>query len=274
MKDCNVLLINDICSYGKASLTVNIPVLSAFGIKVSPLITVLLSNHTAFESFCAFDLTSQLEQIVNELKKRNAKFDALYIGWLASDEQVDIVIDIIEYFKIKIVLLDPILGDNGKLYSSMTEKHIKSLKRILKYATIITPNITELCLLLDKNPTKKYTEDNVIEMAKELSNMVSENVIVTSVEKDNKFGSLAYNKKNNDITASYFDKINVAMPGTGDAFASALLGYILNDYSIEDSLKKATQFIYTAIELSVKENDNRIYGISIEKRLNLLKDLF
>ena len=156
----------------------------------------------------------------------------------------------------------------------MTEKHIKSLRRILKYAAIVTPNITELCLLLDKDPSKKYTEDNIIEMAKELSNTASENIIVTSVEKDDKFGSLAYNKQNNNITTSYFDKINIAMPGTGDAFASALLGYVLNGDSIEDALKKATKFIYTAIELSVKENDNRIYGISIEKRLHLLKDLF
>ena len=84
----NVLLLNDLCSYGKASLTVNIPVLSYFGIKVSPLISVILSNHTAFESFCAFDLTNELERIVEELKKRNPKFDAFYVGWISSGKRV------------------------------------------------------------------------------------------------------------------------------------------------------------------------------------------
>ena len=102
-KDLNVLLLNDLCSYGKASLTVNIPILSYFGIKVSPLVSVLLSNHTAFESFCAFNLTEQLEKIVGELKIRNPKFDAFYVGWIASGKQPDIVIDIIKSFDISLM---------------------------------------------------------------------------------------------------------------------------------------------------------------------------
>ena len=105
-KDLSVLIINDLCSYGKASLTVNIPVLSAFGVKVSPLISVLLSNHTAFETFCAFNLTEELEAIVKELKLRKPKFDAFYIGWLSSGKQPEIVIDIIKHFNFKTVLLD------------------------------------------------------------------------------------------------------------------------------------------------------------------------
>ena len=267
-KDLNVLLLNDLCSYGKASLTVNIPILSYFGIKVSPLISVLLSNHTAFESFCAFNLTDQLEKIVEELKIRNPKFDAFYVGWIASGKQPDIVIDIINHFKIGIILVDPILGDNGKLYPSMSDEHVNSMKNIIKYADIVTPNITELSVLLDKDPSKLYNEKEVIEMAKELSKIGPKTVIVTSVSKDNKIGCLCYS--DNNIITSYYPKIDISIPGTGDAFGSSLLGYILKGNSIEEAVKKATKFIYNSVEASVKNNDDRLYGISIEKRLSLL----
>lgn len=269
-KDFNVLLLNDLCSYGKASLTVNIPVLSYFGIKVSPLISVLLSNHTAFESFCAFDLTEQLEKIIEQLKLRNPKFDAFYVGWISSGKQPDIVIDIIKHFNIDTILIDPILGDNGKLYPSMSKEHVISMKNIIKHADIITPNITELAVLLDKDPSNKYSEDEVKQMAQDISKMGPKTVIVTSVSKDEYVGCLCYD--NNNFITSYYPKINIMIPGTGDAFGSSLLGYILKGYSIKESLEKATKFIYKAVELSVKDNDDRLYGISIEKRLHLLDD--
>ena len=271
MKDLNVLIINDLCSYGKASLTVNIPVLSAFGIKISPLISVLLSNHTAFNSFCAFDLTKELEAIIKELKLRKPKFDAFYIGWLSAGKQPEIVIDIIKDFNFQIVLLDPILGDNGKLYPSMSDEHVKSMKGLLKYSTIATPNITELAVLLDKNPSEKYSEKEIEEMAKTLSEMGPKTVIVTSVEKENQLGCLCYNE--NKIITKYYDKINISMPGTGDAFGSSLLGYILKGETIENALNKATKFIYSSVKASfeeIKSEEERIYGIAIEKRLNLL----
>ena len=225
-KDLNVLIINDLCSYGKASLTVNIPVLSAFGIKVSPLISVLLSNHTAFETFCAFNLTEELEAIVKELKLRKPKFDAFYIGWLSS----------------------------GKI--------------LLKYSTIATPNITELAVLLDKDPSKKYNEKEIEKMAKKLSKIGPKTVIVTSVEKENKLGCLCFGE--NKIITKYYNKIDISMPGTGDAFGSSLLGYILNGNSIEKALNKATKFVYSSVKDSVEEKDDRLFGIAIEKRLNLL----
>lgn len=271
-KDLHVLIINDLCSYGKASLTVNIPVLSAFGMKVSPLISVLLSNHSAFDSFCSFDLTKELEAIVKELKLKKPKFDAFYIGWLSAGKQPEIVIDIIKYFNFKTVLLDPILGDYGKLYSSMSDKHVKSMKSLLKYATIVTPNITELAVLLDKDPAKKYSEKEIKEMAKTLFDMGPKTVIVTSVEKENKLGCLYYTK--DKIITKYYNKIDIGFPGTGDAFGSSLLGYILKGETIESALNKATKFVYSLVKASfkeIKEDKDRIYGISIEKRLNLLK---
>ena len=209
----NVLLLNDLCSYGKASLTVSIPVLSHFGIKVSPLISVILSNHTAFESFCAFDLTQQLEKIVEELKIRKPDFDAFYVGWIASGKQPSIVVDIIKSFNIGIILIDPILGDNGKLYPSMSDEHVNSMKELMKYADIATPNITELAILLGKDPSLKYNEEEVKDMAKELAEIGPKTVIVTSVVKDDKIGCLCF--ENNNIITSYYPKINIDIKDKG-----------------------------------------------------------
>ncbi|PTY40156.1 pyridoxamine kinase [Brachyspira hampsonii] len=264
----NVLILNDLCSYGKASLTVNIPILSHFGIKVSPLVSVILSNHTAFESFCAFDLTEQLEKIVEELKLRKPNFDAFYVGWIASGKQPDIVVDIIKSFNIGTILIDPILGDNGKLYPSMSNEHVNAMKELIKYADIATPNITELAILLGKDPSIKYNEEEVKDMAIELSKIGPKTVIVTSVSKDDNIGSLCY--KDNNIITSYYPKIDIMIPGTGDAFGASLLAYILKGDTIENALKKSTKFIYNCVEASIKDNDNRVYGIAIEKRLNLL----
>ena len=267
-KDLNVLILNDLCSYGKASLTVNIPILSYFGIKVSPLVSVILSNHTAFESFCAFNLTEQLENIIKELKIRNPKFDAFYIGWIDATRQKDIVIDIINSFKIERVIIDPILGDYGKLYPSISSENVIYMKSIIKYADIIMPNITELAILLNKDPTLNYTEKEIINMCKELSQTGSKTIIVTSVIKENSVGCLYY--RNNDIITSYYPKINVNMAGTGDAFGSSFLGYILKGYSIKESLDKATKFVYISVKKAIEDNDDILYGIAVEKRLNLL----
>ncbi len=264
----NVLLLNDLCAYGKASLTINIPILSYLGIKVSPLVSTILSNHTAFDSFYAFDLTEPLEKIVEELKIRNPKFDAFYLGWISSEKQSLIVKDIIKHFDVNIILIDPILGDNGKLYPSMSDKHVNSMKEMIKYADIVTPNITELAILLDKDPSIEYREEEVRNMAEELSKMGPKAVIVTSVIKDKDIGCLYYQ---NDNTASiYYPKIDISIPGTGDAFSSSLLGYILKGDSIENALKKSAEFIYNSVKESTEDNDDIVYGISIENRLHLL----
>ena len=267
----NILIINDLCTYGKAALTVNIPILSYLGIEVSPLVSVILSNHTAFESFYACSLTEQLENIVKELKIRKPDFDAFYIGWISSEKQPEIIIDLIQHFKFNNIMLDPILGDNGKLYSSITDKHIDAMRKIIKYSTIATPNITELAILTDKDPKKQYSENEIVNMCIELEKMGANTIVVTSVEKySDKIGCLSYS--NGDINTIYNKKINISIPGTGDAFASTLLGFILKNKSINEALKISTDFVFQMIDEAIKDNDDIIHGIIPEKRLKLLNN--
>lgn len=267
-RNINVLALNDICSYGKVSLTVNIPILSSFSIKVSPLPTVLLSNHTQFESFCAFDLTDQLVAIVEELKNRTKKFDAFYVGWISGERQVELAFKIKNDFEIPLTVIDPILGDNGKLYAPITDKHVLDMKRLITCADIITPNITEAAALLGYNMTEKVDLETLKKWALELTKLGPKSVVITSVEKGDKIGSLCYS--NNKISEYYYDKVPLHIPGTGDAFGSALLGYILTGLSLEDATNRATKFVYEAVLKAKEEGDDATYGIAIEKRLSLL----
>ena len=266
----NILIINDLCTYGKAALTVNIPILSYLGIEVSPLVSVILSNHTAFESFYAYSLTEQLENIIKELKKRNPKFDAFYIGWISSEKQPEIIIDLVEHFKFKNIMIDPILGDNGELYSSITNNHINAMRKIIKYSNIATPNITELAILTDNDPTKKYSENEIVNMCKDLEKIGAQTIVVTSVEKEEKVGCLLYSKDR--VYTIYNKKINISIPGTGDAFASTLIGFLLKGKSINEALNIATNFVFTMIDEAIKDNDNIIHGIVPERRLKLLNN--
>lgn len=268
-KDLNVLILNDLCCYGKASLTVNIPVLSSFGIIVSPLPTALLSNHTQFESFCSFDLTEKLLSIIKDIKLKNPTFDALYIGWLSSEKQADIAINIINDFNINFVILDPILGDNGKLYGPMSSSQVSAMRKLLKYSNIITPNTTEAAALLGYELNTKLDKKISVDWAEKLSKLGPQTVVITSIENNDKIGTLYYQKE--DIETYFYNKIPLSIPGTGDAFASSLLGYILKGKNIKEAVKEATKFVYMAVEQAFNDNDSRLYGISIEKRLHLLK---
>ena len=266
--DLNVIVLNDICSYGKVSLTINIPVLSAFSIKVSPLPTVLLSNHTQYSSFCAFDLTDYLFKIVEELKLRDAKFDAFYIGWLGHEKQVDLAVSIIKDFNIPLTMVDPILGDNEHLYTPITDKNVENMIRLLKHADIVIPNTTEFNALLSKPLDKKPSLDEIKSNIKELEALGPKKIVVTSIEVDGKVGSLC--SDNGKMSEYLQPKVPIHIPGTGDAFGSALLGYMLKGASLEEATDKATLFMYKSVKAAKDENDDRIFGIAIEKRLSLL----
>ncbi len=267
-KDLNVIVMNDMCSYGKVSLTVNIPVLSAFSIKVSPLPTVLLSNHTQYPSFCAFDMTKYLVEIIKEIKKLKVKFDAFYIGWLGDRAQVDLAISIIEDFNIPITLIDPILGDNEKLYSPITNEQVSNMRELIKYGDIIVPNTTEFSALMGLDINEKPSINTIKENIYKLRDLGPKNIIVTSVVENEKVGTMTL--ANDKITTHLLSKLPIHIPGTGDAFASSFLGYLLRSMSIEEASVKATDFLHKSVSQALRNDNDRTYGIPIEDYLDLL----
>ena len=166
-----ILTIQDISCVGKCSLTVALPIISAFGVETSVLPTAVLSTHTAFKDFTFRDLTCDMQGIAKHWKEQNISFDALYTGYLGSFEQLNIVSNLIDNFKTKdnFVIIDPVMGDNGSLYVGFDQAFANSMAKLCSKADIIVPNLTEASFML-KEPyiEKDYDEDYIKQTLKKL----------------------------------------------------------------------------------------------------------
>ena len=270
-----IAAVHDLSGMGRVSLTVVIPILSSMGFQVCPLPTAVLSNHTQYPSFSFLDLTDEMMKIIAEWKKLGASFDAIYTGYLGSPRQIHIVSDFINDFRTadSLVVADPVLGDNGRLYANFDETMIKEMRHLITKADVITPNLTELFYLLDK-PYKEYNTDEELKgYLRQLSDKGPEVVVITSVpvrEDNHKTSVYAYNRQGNrywKITCPY---LPAHYPGTGDTFTSVITGSLMQGDSLPIALDRASQFILQGIRATFGyEYDNR-EGILLEKVLHNL----
>lgn len=258
-----LLLINDLTSFGKCSLTVTIPIMSAYGIETVPVATMLLSNHTGFDSYVIKDNTDNLVDTLNEFIKQGLHFDCIYTGFFKDAKQIELVIDLINKLKKDdtILFVDPILGENGKLFSCFDNEYLNSVKKLVNIADYIAPNITEASLLTDSN-----VNDNPKDIIKKLSN---KNVVITSIKKDDEIGYLI---KDEELGLSYIFNpyIDKKLHGTGDVFSSALCAnMMIRKDEFKKNCIKASNFTNNAI-LETIEYSNHEYGLIFE---NLLRRL-
>jgi len=279
IKSC--MAIHDLSCYGRCALTVVIPVLSAMGIQVIPLPTALLSTHTGdFEGFVFEDMTEAMPKIADHWKTLGLKFDAVYSGFLGSVEQIDIVCNIIDDFgKDALVVIDPVMGDYGRLYSTYTAELCEGMKMLSKKADILTPNITEACFLLDKPyvDMASLSRDKARLWLNEIASgllRLAPNVVITGVidtdDSGNKLcGSLCATK--NGKTAYFFEKFEErSFHGTGDLFASTLCGAMLNGDSLENATQYATHYVHSVIADSQKYQPIARDGVQIESNLHYI----
>ncbi|MDO4501113.1 MAG: PfkB family carbohydrate kinase [Erysipelotrichaceae bacterium] len=255
-----VLLINDLSSLGKAALTVNIPIINSYGIETIPVPTMLLSAHTGFEKYTAFDLSEQLKKILNDYKEMHLHFDLIYTGFFANSKQIEDCIQIIRELKDEntLVFVDPILGENGQLFKCFNEEYLNSMKKLVKEADIISPNITEACLLTNRN-----INDDPIDIIKDLNNRY---IALKSIRKEDKIGYLI---KDDDLSFIYKEEFKEKLHGTGDVFASFLIGEYLNNRNFEEACAKAADITEICIKETVKDYEEHWYGLKFE---NYLKD--
>lgn len=271
-----VAAIHDLSGFGRASLTTIIPILSTMGIQVCPLPTAVLSTHTGgFTDFSFMDLTEYMKEHINHWKKLNLKFDCIYSGFLGSPEQAKIVENFIDYFgkNSEFVIVDPVMGDNGKLYGTMTGEMVSEMKKLIQKADIITPNFTEVSYLLDKPYDETLSFEEIKNCLKELSKKGPKIVIATSIP-DNinsqLITTLAYNKEDNIFWKISSEKIPAAYPGTGDSYASVLIGNILRGNSLPVSMERATTFVSHCIMNSYGFKYPNREGVMLEKSLDIL----
>jgi pyridoxine kinase len=216
-----------------------------------------------------------MRKIINEWKGLNLKFDAIYTGYLGSPEQIHIVSDFIDGFKKKdsLIVIDPVLGDNGRLYAGYNEKMIPLMRELIKHADVITPNLTELFYLMDKPYKNDNTDEELKGYLYNLSSEGPDTVIITSVPVANdphKTSTYAYSREGKrywKVTCPY---IPAHYPGTGDAFASVITGSILQGNSLPIALDRAVQFVLQAIRATFGYNYNDMEGILLEEVLHNL----
>lgn len=268
-----IVTIQDISCVGKCSLTVALPIISAMGIETAVIPTAVLSTHTAFKNFTYRDLTNDLPKIASHWKQEKFNFDGIYTGYLGSIEQIDMLKEFFKQFKTSenFIFIDPVMADNGKLYAGFDTNFVKEMKELCKTADIIVPNITEASYMLEKEYKENYSKEEIKHMLIELSNLGPKYVVLTGVSfKDNELGVMSYNKETNKFFAYFKEKIPAKYHGTGDIFASTLVGAITNNNTIEEGLKIAVDYVWETIDDTYKTNKEDVYGVNFETKIPYL----
>ena len=263
-----VLTIQDISCVGQCSLTVALPILSACGMETCILPSAILSTHTAgFSGYTFRDLTEDMPEIEKHWIKENIKFDAIYTGYLGSTKQIDYVKSIMNSTAgekcIKIV--DPAMADNGKLYPAFDNEYVDAMKILCKEADILLPNITEACFLTGTEYCADYDKEYIDNLLKSLNELSNATVVLTGVSYNvGKTGVLVYEKGKSE----YYEHglISKGSHGTGDVYASAFAGALLNDKSVFNAAKIAADYTVKCIE-NTQGDPTHWYGVKFETAL-------
>lgn len=269
--------IHDISGIGKCSITIALPILSACGVETAVLPTALLSTHTGgFTDFEYLDLTKEMMPIAEHWKSLDCKFDALYSGFLGSDEQIDIVDKIFDMFASSgsKIIMDPVMGDNGKLYQTYTEHMAKGIAKLCRKADIIVPNMTEVSWILE-TPYKEgpYEKEYVEDILERLCALGPKQVVITGIYfEDGKLGAACKDKESGKTEFYFHDKFKGFFHGTGDLFASVLTGGLLNGMDIFEASEVATEFTWLAIDETIKHSSDYKFGPKFECILPWLAD--
>ena len=274
-----VAAIHDISGFGKCSLTVALPIISAAGVEATVLPTAVLSTHTGgFTGFTYRDLTEDMAPITEHWKSLNIQFDAIYTGFLGSFEQLDLVTKFFETFKTKdnLILVDPVMADNGEMYSIFTPEFAVGMRHLCEKADIIVPNLTEAAFLLEESYNSgPYTKEYIESMLKKLSDLGPKKVVLTGVFfSEEELGAATYDTTTGEIAYALEKRIPGHFHGTGDVFGSALLSALLNGFSLNDSAAIAARFTTSAIKKTADAGTDVRFGVNFEQSIPaFLKDL-
>ena len=278
-------MINDIAGFGRCSTTVSLPVISVMKVQVCPVPTSVLSNHLGFP-LCHFDdYTSHMRDYIKVWNELGLTFDGLYCGFLGNEEQIDIVREFVEMFRPPLFLLDPVMGDHGRAYSSITETHVQKMKELLPLADIITPNITEACLLTG-TPWKdgEWTMQELSGLCERLADICqqesvssgeasvgtvsSASIVITGIRQGDSLVNFLWD--DGVYTTVSTPIAGASRPGTGDIFASILAADAVRGETLLSSVQKAANFVGLCITGSEKAGTPVQEGVVFEKYLAAL----
>lgn len=258
-----ILTIQDFSCVGKCSLTVALPILSGFGVETCALPTALLSNHTMFKTWSFDNLSRDIPDIVAAWEREKIDFDGVYTGYLGAKELIEQTKDIIRKFNRGTVLIDPAMGDNGKLYPGFDDEYARANASLCALADVVTPNVTEASKILNKEYKDDYDYDYLLSLCVALNNLGAKNVVITGVRKDENIGVFCL--IDGKVFEYYTLKEKTDLHGTGDIFSSALYGGIMRGKSIKEAAVFACEYTKKAIQRTFLTDNPRTYGAAFEE---------
>ena len=270
-------LINDLSCLGKCSLSVALPILSAAGVEAVALPTAILSTHTGgFDGYVMRDMTEEMQAFIAHWQRIGVHFDCIYTGFFSSVRQIEIARQFIQDFAQEdtLVLVDPVLGDNGRLYGCFSPDYVQEMRALCKLAHIITPNLTEACMLLKIPPfTEGLSRSQAKSLLVRLSELGPNYVVITGAPMvSGQIANIGYDRQHNSFWCILCDYVPVSYPGTGDLFASVLTGGFLTGDSLPMAMGRASYFVERCIKTTFSYSSDTRYGVMLEKELGALID--
>ena len=274
-KTPRVAAIHDMSGFGRCSLTVAIPVLSAMGVQCCPLPTAFLSTHTGgFQGFTFLDMTEEMPRVAEHWKSLGLTFSAIYSGFLGSERQIGIVADFIREFRTPgtVVVVDPVMGDDGQAYQTYTPAMCGGMARLAELADVITPNLTEAAFLLGRDYRELPTdEDGLRRIVEALSLNGKRSVALTGASlSPGKTGAMCFDARTGQTEAVQTDFIAHPLHGTGDVFASVLTGALVKGVSLVEAASQAVDFIHACAVRTVAQDLPLREGVDFEPLLGML----
>lgn len=268
-----IAVINDFSGFGRCSIAVALPILSVMKIQCCPLPTSIFSNHTGFPSYFFEDYTDRMIPYMQEWKKLDLRFKGICSGFLGSKEQIGIVKKFFREFKTEDtqIIVDPVMGDYGKPYPTYTSEMCGEMKKLVEFADILTPNLTEACVLTDTPYKDKWKISEINEMAEKIHHKGPKKIAVTGIVQGDFIANFCYEAgKEPKILRTH--RVGTQRSGTGDIFAAVIAADAVNGVPFQRSVKKASNFIKKCIirseELAIPLTD----GVCFEEVLGELKD--
>lgn len=270
-----VMAIQDLSCFGRCSLSVIIPILSRMEIQVCPVPTAVFSTHTGgFGKPAMTDLTGMMGAFRKHWEELDVSFDCIYSGFLSNEHQINEVLNFFQTFgdsKEVLIVVDPVMGDDGKLYSTYNETMQQKMKELVERANVITPNWTEASFLLHRPfSMEPLSKEEIKESIKMLANMGPNQVVLKGIpyENDTKVNAI-YDREMDMFELIPYDEVPAHYPGTGDCFTSRLIGELLQGKSLLEATKIATDFVRLGVKLTYEAGTSAREGILLERLLNL-----
>ena len=272
MSTPRIAAIHDLSCFGRCSLTIALPVLSAMGCQCSPLPTALLSAHTGFPGNTFLDLAAEMGRIAEHWAAMDLQFDAIYSGFLGSADQVDTVARFFDTFKKSdtAVIVDPVMGDHGTAYRTCTPELCRGMRVLAENSDVITPNLTEAALLLDR-PYEEIRQSDAYEVVRRLSLGGRRSVVLTGYSSESgQTGALCFDRDSGESKAVQTPREPQDFSGTGDLFASVLAGGVARGVPLFQAAQAAADFVRDCIARTLAEGLTEQDGVDFEPLLGQL----